>query len=524
MSSIQTIGIVGTGAMGRGIAQIAAQAGVTVKLFDRDGSAANAARQYLGETFGRLVAKGKISAAEQHAALSRVALCSALNELADCDMVIEAIVEKLEVKRDLVAQLEAILRQDAIIASNTSSLSITAIAAAAKNPARVVGYHFFNPVPLMKVVEVVDGVRGDPAAGDRLMELARRMGHTPVRCKDMPGFIVNHAGRGMNIEGVKAAQEGVAGFSDIDDIMREQAGFRMGPFELMDLTGLDVSHPVMESIYNQFYQEARYRPSPITALRHVGGLLGRKAGAGFYPYPDGKKHVTDAKPAPRTRPSSVWVSRANARGHAMTVELLATLGTAPETGSRPSDTALVILTPLGLDATTAALTQELDATRVVAVDTLLPFATTRRRTLMTTPATSPAARDAAHGLFAADGSPVTVIRDSAGFIAQRIIASIVNIACDMAQQGIATPADIDLAVYLGLGYPKGPLAFGDAIGADLVLEVLRNIHSLTGDMRYRPSPWLWRRAGLGLSLLAQDSQDLHLPAYGAAHARIREPA
>jgi 3-hydroxybutyryl-CoA dehydrogenase len=507
MNAIQTIGIVGTGAMGRGIAQIAAQAGVAVKLFDSNGSAADAARQYLSETFGRLVAKGKISAAQQDCALSRVDICSALHELADCDMVIEAVVEKLEVKRDLVAQLEAILRNDAVIASNTSSLSITAIAAAAKHPARVVGYHFFNPVPLMKVVEVIDGLRGDPATGDRLMELARRMGHTPVRCKDMPGFIVNHAGRGMNVEGLKAAQEGVAGFSDIDDIMREQAGFRMGPFELMDLTGLDVSHPVMESIYNQFYQEARYRPSPITALRHVGGLLGRKAGAGFYPYPDGKKEVPGAKPTPLSRPSSVWVSRANARGHAMTVELLATLGMAPETGSRPSETALVILTPLGLDATTAALAQGLDATRVIAIDTLLPFASTRRRTVMTTPATCPAARDAAHGLFAADGCPVTMIRDSAGFVAQRIIACIVNIACDMAQQGIATPTDIDLAVHLGLGYPKGPLAFGDAIGTDLILEVLRNINGLTGDMRYRPSPWLWRRAGLGLSLLAQESHD-----------------
>ncbi|CAM3346040.1 3-hydroxyacyl-CoA dehydrogenase [Bordetella flabilis] len=524
MRSIQTIGIVGTGAMGRGIAQIAAQAGVVVKLFDKEGSAANAARQYLSETLDRLVAKGKIGAADQAGALSRVHICSVLHDLADCDMVIEAVVEKLEVKRALVATLEAILDRDAIIASNTSSLSITAIAAAAKHPGRVVGYHFFNPVPLMKVVEVVDGLCGDPASGDRLMELARRMGHTPVRCKDMPGFIVNHAGRAMNVEGLKAAQEGVAGYSDIDDIMREQAGFRMGPFELMDLTGLDVSHPVMESIYHQFYQEPRYRPSPITALRQTGGLLGRKANAGFYSYPEGRKKMPGARPAPPGRPSSVWVSPANARGHAMTVELLATLGMAPETGCRPSDTALVVLTPLGLDATTAALMQDLDAARVVALDTLIPFESGRRRTLMTTPATSAAARDAAHGLFAADGSPVTIIRDSAGFIAQRIICCIVNIACDMAQQEIAAPADIDLAVHLGLGYPKGPLALGDAIGADLILEVLRNIHGLTGDMRYRPSPWLWRRAGLGLSLLALELADTRLPAPGPAHARVQEPA
>lgn len=503
--TIQTLGIVGTGAMGRGIAQIAAQAGLTVNLFDVNAQAVAAARQYLQDTFAKLADKGKISAAASEAALARVKPCNALEDLAGCDMVLEAIVEKLEVKRDLIAKLEAIVREDAVIASNTSSLSITAIAVGARHPGRVVGYHFFNPVPLMKVVEVIDGLSGNPAIGDQLMELSRRMGHTPVRCKDMPGFIVNHAGRGMNIEGLKIAQEGVAEFVDIDNIMREQAGFRMGPFELMDLTGLDVSHPVMESIYNQFYQEARYRPSPITALRYVGGLLGRKTGAGFYAYPDGQKQVPAAKPVPDARPASVWVSRANERGHAMTVKLLTALGVTPEGGNAPSADALIVVTPLGLDATTTALQEGLDASRVVAIDTLLPFEATKRRTLMTTPATSAAARDAAHGLFASDGVPVTVIRDSAGFVAQRIIGCIVNIASDIAQQRIATPTDIDLAVNLGLGYPKGPLALGDAIGAAQILEVLHNLDRLTGDMRYRPSPWLWRRAGLGLSLLTEEA-------------------
>ncbi|MBY4895796.1 3-hydroxyacyl-CoA dehydrogenase [Cupriavidus sp. AU9028] len=503
--TIQTLGIVGTGAMGRGIAQIAAQAGLTVRLFDVNPDAVAAARKYLQDTFAKLAEKGKMSAEDGKAALERVLPCSALEDLADCDMVLEAIVERLEVKRDLVARLEAIVRPDAVIASNTSSLSITAIAVGAKHPGRVVGYHFFNPVPLMKVVEVIDGLSGDPAIGDALMELSRRMGHTPVRCKDMPGFIVNHAGRGMNIEGLKAAQEGVAEFADIDAIMREQAGFRMGPFELMDLTGLDVSHPVMESIYNQFYQEPRYRPSPITAVRAVGGLLGRKTGAGFYRYADGQKQLPAAKPVPQARPASVWVSRDNERGHGMVLKLLTAMGVTPEAGNTPSADALIVVTPLGLDATATAVQLGLDPSRVVAIDTLLPFEATRRRTLMTTPATRADIRDAAHALFASDGVPVTVIRDSAGFIAQRIVGCIVNIASDIAQQRIATPTDIDLAVNLGLGYPKGPLALGDAIGPQLLLEVLRNMERLTGDMRYRPSPWLWRRASLGLSLLTEEA-------------------
>jgi 3-hydroxybutyryl-CoA dehydrogenase len=502
--TIDTLGVVGTGAMGRGIAQIAAQAGLTVNLYDANPQAVAAARQYLQDTLAKLADKGKISAADAEATLTRVKPCGALEDLADCDMVLEAIVEKLEVKRDLIAKLEAILREDAVIASNTSSLSITAIAVGAKHPGRIAGYHFFNPVPLMKVVEVIDGLSGDPAVGDALMALSRRMGHTPVRCKDMPGFIVNHAGRGMNIEGLKVAQEGVAEFADIDNIMREQAGFRMGPFELMDLTGLDVSHPVMESIYNQFYQEPRYRPSPITAIRAVGGLIGRKAGAGFYRYADGQKQVPAAAAVPGARPTSVWVSHDSERGHAMVTRLLGALGVTPEGGNKPSADALIVVTPLGLDATTSALQQGLDPARTVAIDTLLPFEATRRRTLMTTPATRAAARDAAHGLFGSDGVPVTLIRDSAGFVAQRVLCCIINIASDIAQQRIATPADIDLAVNLGLGYPKGPLALGDAVGPQLVLETLRNMEALTGDMRYRPSPWLWRRAGLGLSLLAEE--------------------
>src|SRR5690606_38339164 len=240
MRDINIIGVAGAGAMGRGIAQIAAQAGITVRLFDVQHQAVADARAALQAIWGRLVEKQRMTADEASAALQRVVPCASLEDMADADLIVEAIVERLDVKGELFRQLEKIVGPDCILASNTSSLSITAIAAACERPDRVVGYHFFNPVPLMKVVEVIDGLRSDPKHGDVLMELSRRMGHTPVRAKDMPGFIVNHGGRGMNIEGLKTAQECVAPFAVIDVIMREQAGFRMGPFELMDLTGLDV--------------------------------------------------------------------------------------------------------------------------------------------------------------------------------------------------------------------------------------------------------------------------------------------
>ncbi|BAO86781.1 3-hydroxyacyl-CoA dehydrogenase [Caballeronia cordobensis] len=499
---IETLGIVGSGAMGRGIAQIAALAGLDVRLYDTNPNALAAARAYLAETFAKLTAKGKLKEADAHAALARIRDAGDKSELSDCDAIVEAIVENLDIKRELFRELEAVVGEHCVLASNTSSLSITAIAAGCAHPERVAGFHFFNPVPLMRVVEVIDGLRGDPRAGDALMDLARRMGHTPVRAKDMPGFIVNHAGRGMNTEGLRVASEGVASFADIDRIMREQAGFRLGPFELLDLTALDVSHPVMESIYHQFYEEPRFKPSPITGTRLAGGLIGRKAGEGFYRYVDGKQEVPPEPAAPTQLPTRVWISRASHAGREDVLKLIARCDCSVhiDGGHTPEPDSLIIVTPLGLDATTAAVNEHLDATRVVAVDTLFPLDTVVRRTIMTTPATTPAMRDAAHALFAFDGVPVTVIRDSAGFVAQRVVATIVNIGCDIAQQGIATPEDIDLAVMLGLGYPHGPLALGDTLGAPTILTILRNMTAVLGDPRYRPTPWLTRRAQLGLSL------------------------
>ncbi|HKT90852.1 MAG TPA: 3-hydroxyacyl-CoA dehydrogenase [Paraburkholderia sp.] len=507
--NIETIGIVGTGAMGRGIAQIAAQAGLAVRLYDTNPQAVAAARDHLADTFAKLAAKGKLDEPAAKAALERVSGAHTIDELAVCDLVIEAIVENLEAKRTLFRELETVVSERCLLVSNTSSLSITAIAAACSDPSRVAGYHFFNPVPLMKVVEVIDGLRSDPAAGDALTALARRMGHTPVRAKDMPGFIVNHAGRGMNTEGLRVAGEGVASFVEIDRIMREQAGFRLGPFELLDLTALDVSHPVMESIYHQFYEEPRFTPSPITGVRLAGGLVGRKAGEGFYRYVDGKQQVPDESAAPTALPARVWMSRSNAAARNAVIALALKAGVVVDEGDTPAADALIVVAPLGLDATTAALDEQLDARRVVAIDTLFPLDTAKRRTLMTTPATTREARDAGHALFAADGVPVTVIRDSTGFVAQRIVATIVNIGCDIAQKQIATPRDIDLAVTLGLGYPRGPLALGDALGARTILTILRNIHAVLGDPRYRPSPWLARRAQLGLSLTHVEAADIN---------------
>ncbi|MBN9426289.1 MAG: 3-hydroxyacyl-CoA dehydrogenase [Burkholderiales bacterium] len=508
LASFQTIGVVGSGAMGRGIAQLMAQSGVPVRLFDTNPAALASAIAAVAETFAKLAEKGRMTPADAQASTARLSSVDTLQALAGCDLVIEAIVERLDVKQKLFVELEGIVGENAVLATNTSSLSVTAIAAACQRPQRVAGYHFFNPVPLMKVVEVVSGARTGRAAVDQLVTLTQRTGHTPVVAQDMPGFIVNHAGRGYNTEALKALGEGAADVPTIDRVLREQVnfdgqGFKLGPFELMDLTGLDVSHPVMESIYRQFYDEARFRPSALAAQRYAAGLFGRKTREGFYVHADGKQQ-TPAEPALPTVAAlpPVWVAP-GPRADRL-IEAVAALGATVESNSSPSPQALVLVAPLGGDATSAAA--GLPADRVVAIDALFPIAPgqCRRRVLMCTPATQPAYRDAALALFASDGAAVSLLRDSPGFIAQRVLAMIVSIATEIAQQRIASPQDIDMAVRIGLGYPKGPLAMGDALGPAVVLEILNNLHAVTGDPRYRPGGWLRRRAQLGLSLLQED--------------------
>jgi 3-hydroxybutyryl-CoA dehydrogenase len=470
-----------------------------VRLFDASEGAAAEAKAFVAAMLDRQVAKGRLDAPSREAALARLSLAAGLQALAGVDAVVEAIVEDLEAKRRLFGELEPIVGDEAVLATNTSSLSVTQIAAACRRPERVAGCHFFNPVPLMKVIEVIPGVRTAAEVCESLADLARQMGHTPVAAADMPGFLVNHAGRGYGTEALRLLQEGVATPPEIDRVMREAAGFPIGPFELQDLTGLDVSDAVMRSIYHQFYEEPRFRPSPVTAQRVAAGLLGRKTGQGWYGYEAGRKvtadePIEDASPLP----GRVWVEG----DQTALRDLLQARGAALQAGGTPAADALCLVAPLGRDVTSTALALGLDPTRTAGIDPLLGFA--GRLTLMASPLTSAAMRQGARVLLQATGRQVTSIADSPGFITQRILACVVNVACEIAQQRIATPADIDTAVRLGLGYPHGPLAWGDRLGARRLLEILDNLQETTGDPRYRASLWLRRRALLGISLLAPD--------------------
>lgn len=497
MSDKPRIGVVGAGAMGRGIVQLFAQAGHPVSVFDSFDGALPKALASITAMIEKGVEKQVHSREQADRIIAGIRPCAKLEQLADCEIVIEAIIEDLGAKQALFGQLEDIVSARAILASNTSSLLVAAIAAKCRDASRVAGLHFFNPVPLMKVVEVIPAVRTRAQTVETLCALVVGAGHRAVIAADQPGFLVNHAGRGYSTEALRMLEEQVADVADIDAVLREAAGFRMGPFELLDLTGLDVSGPVMASLYDQFHQEPRFRPSTLVPPRVAAGLFGRKSGEGWYRYAENAKPTSLATPRGRALPAGfkVWIDP-DATQHEALAALIAAQGAA--FAASPADAALIVIQPWGLDATTVCVRQKLDATRCVALDPLPGLAA--RRTLMLTSVTSAEARECAVTLFGAHAAGLTVINDSPGFVVQRVLATIVNIAANIAQRGIASVADIEDAVKLGLGYPQGPLSWGDRIGGARVLEILQNLQAVTGDPRYRPSPWLVRRVGLDLSL------------------------
>jgi 3-hydroxybutyryl-CoA dehydrogenase len=297
----------------------------------------------------------------------------------------------------------------------------------------------------------------------------------------------------------------VADFATIDRILRDQAGFKLGPFQLLDIAGIDVAHDAITSVYQQYLSEPRYRPSNLAVQRISEGKLGQKTGAGFYTYVNGEAQM----PAEQTTPNvsempPVWVSTRAMRRPEL-LQLLKDLGARIETGASPSAQALSVVAPLGFDVTTVAIVERLDPARTVGIDMLIDDKLTQRRVLATNPATRADMRDAAHALFARDGKAVTVIRDSGGFVTQRVVANLINIACDMCQQGMCTPEEIEATGAADLGHSMGPLTMGNKYGPTEILEVLFNVQTVYGDTRYRPSPWLRRRGALGLSLMHVES-------------------
>ncbi len=485
MSSAGTLGVVGAGPMGAGIAQIGLTAGLNVILFDLNGDALAKAGNEIISRIARMVEKGKLPDGADADAKARLTLATSLAAFASADTVVEAIVERLEPKQALFADLEKIVRADTILATNTSSLSVAAIASRCINKARVCGLHFFNPVPLMKLVEVIVGPSTSAEVTARASALSRAIGKTPVTVKDGPGFLVNLQGRAYALEGLAIVQEGVTDPATVDRIMRDAAGFRMGPFELMDLTGIDVNYAATTFIYEGYQHDPRLKTTTLHALMANAGRYGRKTGQGFFDYGEGA-----GKPAAPEALASTKSLRPMAGEAAPHWEALAE-ATAWEQGND-----VTLIAPIGEDAATACHRLGLDPKQTVAIDFTAFEA--KHLTVMAAVGGGAAAADVADWLRG-HGFVVEVIQDSPGFVLQRILAMVANLGCELAQIGIGTPEDIDLAMKLAQNYPKGPIEWADWLGLSTTHDIMRQLQAITGSDRYRPSLWLRRRALLGLS-------------------------
>ena len=492
---LDTVAVIGAGAMGAGIAQTALTAGLKVIMHDSSAAALAKARGEIRSRIARLAEKGQITAAAAADAEGRLTLAERLQELAPAQIVIEAIIEQLEPKQRLFTALEDIVSAATVLATNTSSLPVAAIARVCRHRERVCGLHFFNPVPLMRLVEVIQATDTSERTMERALALAERLGKTAVRVRDVPGFLVNLLGRAYITEALHIQHEGVAPVATIDRIMREAAGFRMGPFELMDLTGIDVNLPATRVVYEGFQHDPRLKTTALHESLFAAGQLGRKTGRGFYDYSEGRAGSPADGDAPgvasaEASPVSAWVAD-GAQGF----ELLAGRGLRLVSADQAE---VILVSPAaGEDAASAAARLRLEPARVVAVDFL--GVEKSFLTLMPSVGGEGAARKLA-AFLRGTGLAVAVIGDSPAFVAPRILAMIVNLACEVAQLGIGTPEDIDLAMRLAQNYPRGPFEWGEWLGAERVHDTLRRLQEITGSDRYRPSLWLRRRALLGLPL------------------------
>ena len=500
------VGVIGAGAMGVGIAQIAAQAGHRVCLFDTRMGAADQAKAAIGAALAALAAKGRIAAAEADAAAARIVAVHALGDLVSAKLVVEAIAEDLTVKRALLRELEVVVAADAILATNTSSLSITALAAGMKHPGRVAGMHFFNPAPVMPLVEVVSGLATDANVADVIYATALAWGKSPVRARSTPGFIVNRCARPFYAEALRVLAERAADPATLDAIMRDAGGFRMGPFELMDLIGLDVNIAVTRSVWEAFFHDPRFTPSVTQHEMVAAGHLGRKAGRGFYEYGAGA-----AKPAPYTAPAHPRPGKVVRLGDLQMggalVARLAAAGIVAETGVADArlaggalriDNGSEVAWVVPADGRTAtAIAAATGLRNVVTYDLAFDYARCSRLAVARADTCSDTASAPAVGALQAAGIAVSCIDDVAGLIVLRTVAMLANEAADAVTQGIASAADVDVALQQGVNYPRGPLAWADALGVAFVRDTLHNLAAHYGEDRYRLSPLIARRCASG---------------------------
>jgi 3-hydroxybutyryl-CoA dehydrogenase len=505
---LTVLGVVGAGTMGAGIAQLGCQAGAETRLLDADREALGRARERIAAGLEKAAAKGR---AEQ-GAIDRLHLVETVGGLSGCDVVIEAIPEDLELKHRVLTEVASVAGDEAVLATNTSSLPVTQVAAGVPGPERVVGMHFFNPAPVMRLVEVVAGVATSEAAVDRVRALGEQMGKRVIVASDGPGFLVNRCGRPFGLEALRCLQERLADVETIDRVVRLGGGFRMGPFELQDLVGIDVGFEVSRSFHALSFGEPRWRPSPLQARMAASGRHGRKTGRGWYAYGEGP-HRPDDPPPPEGEPADGLI----VVGGDLPVagELIEAAAEAGWDVATPED-AEGEVPFLALDcahdehappleggprarlcagAPLAWLEEDGPA---VGFHVLPPLGDARLVELTRTPATAPAACERAERFFASIGKHTAWVGDAPGLVLGRIVCQLVNEAAFALGEGVGAAEDVDAGMVLGLNHPRGPLEWADRIGLDHVVAVLHGLEAISPE-QYRIAPALRRAWSLGLT-------------------------
>jgi 3-hydroxybutyryl-CoA dehydrogenase len=463
---VAVVGVIGAGTMGAGIAQLALGAGAETFLVDPIPEGLERGQKSILAGLERWAAKGRdVDPSLLHTAAELAAL-------RDCDIVIEAAPERLELKHELFSTLSReVVSDECVLASNTSSIPITAIARVVEHPQRVVGMHFFNPAPVMKLVEVIAGLESSEAALTRTRELGEAMGKRVIECRDGPGFVVNRCNRPFGLESLRLLQERIADVETIDRIVRA-AGFRMGPFELQDLVGIDTGYEVMLSFAELGFGEPRWRPSPLTAQMVAAGRFGRKTGRGWYSYDADGRYRADDPPPPSAEPVPALIV-----GETPLARSLWTEGTDPS-----------VQIAVDCDGTYDG---DLPVMRLLDAEPLGNRSGCGFFALPTGGAVELVrGTDLARRFFEGLGRPVVDIEDCVGGVIGRMVCQVINESAFALQEGVASREDIDAGMELGMNHPRGPFAWMDAIGPAQVLRVLDGLQAFTREERYRAAPWL----------------------------------
>ncbi len=489
LTQIKNVAVIGAGTMGIGIAEVAASCKQQVKVFDLNHEFAKQAKQTMAKRLESRVKHGKITADFRQTLLDNIKIITELDELSDSDLVIEAIIENLEVKQKLFKQLQNICFEDVLFASNTSSISITAIASVLVKPENMIGLHFFNPAPVMKLVEVVAGLRSSKANLDLGIELCHFWNKVPVLAQSSPGFIVNRVARPFYGEAMKMLQEQVASL-EVMDVIMTSAGFRMGPFTLMDLIGIDINLSVSKTVFASMYNDPRYRPSLIQEEMVAANLLGKKTGQGFYCYDGQDKptvHYQRTQQAAKTISfnSELTVFDAFKKQLKNNDDIIVTEhqgGVAMQI----NDCAIEVSNGQTCKQRLTTIKQK----HLAQVDLMLDYESSPIIHLSFDENCPKTTKNHVIGVFQQLDKQVIIGKDMPALIAMRIVCLLINEAADAIENGVCNENDVDLAMQKGVNYPIGLIAWSHKIGIKNVVETLDNLHHWFGDDRYRVSPWL----------------------------------